>query len=45
LTDDDTITQYEGWMDSVENKSEFVCPRCGYSGKEIIEKTELRVVR
>ena len=45
LTDDDTIKQYEGWMDSVENKDGFVCPRCGYSGKEIIEKTELRVVR
>jgi len=45
LTDDDTIRQYEGWLDSAKAKDGFVCPKCGYSDKEIIERTELRIVR
>lgn len=45
LTDDDTIRQYEGWLDSANGKDGFVCPKCGYSDKQIIEKIKLKLVK
>ena len=45
LTDEDTVRQYEGWLDSVENKFGFVCPKCGYSGETITEKVTLKLVK
>jgi len=34
LTDEDTIRQYEGWLESKKEQSDFRCPRCGYSDIE-----------
>lgn len=47
LTDDDTIRQYESWLESKKTESDFKCPRCGYSQESIIEikKPKLEVVK
>jgi integrase len=47
LTDDDTIRQYESWLESKKTESDFKCPRCGYSKESIIEtkKPKLEVVK
>lgn len=46
LTDDDTVRQYEGWLDSKKSGSDFSCPRCGYPDKSEIEsqKPNLKIV-
>ena len=46
LTDDDTIRQYETWLDSKKPESDYKCPRCGYSHEEKqIVKPKLEVVK
>lgn len=46
MTDDDTIRQYEGWLDSKKADSGFSCPRCGYSPDEKqTVKPKLEVVK
>jgi len=46
LTDDDTIRQYETWLDSKKPKSDYKCPRCGYfHEEEQIVKPKLEVVK
>jgi len=46
LTDDDTIRQYESWLESKKTESDFKCPRCGYSQGAVIEtkKPNLKIV-
>ncbi len=46
LTDDDTIRQYESWMDSKKVAPGFNCPQCGYSKESVVEtkKPELKIV-
>jgi len=44
LTDDDTVRQYEDWIKGA--RGGFVCPRCGYSGKdEVVEMVKLEIVK
>ena len=47
LTDDDTIRQYESWLESKKTESDFKCPRCGYYGESVVEikKPKLEVVK
>ena len=47
LTDDDTIRQYEGWLESKKIEFDFKCPRCGYSKESITKskKPRLEVIK
>ena len=46
LTDEDTIRQYEGWLESKTTDTAFRCPRCGYSKESVIEtkKPNLKII-
>jgi len=46
LTDDDTIRQYEGWLESKKTESDFECPRCGYSTEhDNHKKSKLQIIK
>ena len=46
MTDDDTIRQYERWVDFKKADSNFSCPRCGYSSDEKqIVKPKLEMIK